>query len=388
MKIIIAPDSFKGSLSSEEAGKIIERAFSAASVDRGIAEPEFIRFAMADGGEGTCDSLGAGKVSARGICGPDGEPIDSFYGLLSGDGGEKSAVIEMAACAALTQTRLRDPLRTTTFGVGELILRAIDSGIRDIILTLGGSATNDGGCGMAAALGVKFFDEASGSFIPAGGTLEKIARIDLSDCEKRTEGCRFTAMCDVKNPLFGPNGAAFVFAPQKGADENAVRLLDRGLRHFADIVLRDTGEDISSIQGAGAAGGMGGGVAAFLHGELKSGAGVILDAKGFDSKLQGASLVISGEGRFDSQSGGGKVISEIAGRCAKAEVSPGQRVPLLIFAGSCEDGVKDGVKDGASSTSAICIQRGAVSLEDAMKNAGKYLYETAYNTAKLIFFHI
>ena len=232
------------------------------------------------------------------VKGPYFEKLDAFYGILP-DG--RTAVIEMAACAGLPLVGERkNPLLTTTYGVGELILDAARRGCRKIIVGLGGSATNDAGCGMAAALGVRF-EGKGGSFIPTGGTLSDVKKITVN-LPPELCGVEIVAMCDIDNPLYGEKGAACIFAPQKGADAGAVRLLDEGLIHISKIIKRDLGVDVSAIPGGGAAGGMGAGMVAFLGSSLRPGIETVLDTVGFDRALQGADLVLTGEGRLDTQS--------------------------------------------------------------------------------------
>ena len=238
----------------------------------------------------------------------------------------------MAAAAGLPQVgTLRCPGTATTYGVGELIAHAAHSGCKRILLGLGGSATNDGGCGCAAALGVGFLDADGQSFVPVGDTLGRIARIDTAKADELLRGVEITVMCDVSNPLYGPTGAAYVFAPQKGADAEKVKSLDAGLRHFGDVIRSQLGIDVSAMPGAGAAGGMGAGCVALLGGMIQSGIDAVLDVTGFDRQLEGADLVITGEGRIDSQSAGGKVISGVARR------TKAKGIPLIAIAGGIAD---------------------------------------------------
>ena len=365
MKVVICPDSFKGSLSAAEAAERIGEAAKAVSpAIRTVLIP------VADGGEGTADALGAGKRFCT-VKSADFTDMEAFWGEL-GD----TAVIELASCAGLPLTKLRDPEKTTTYGVGELILHALDAGKRDFVIGLGGSSTNDMGCGMASALGVRFYDREGNSFVPTGGTLAKIARIDLSGRDPRIAECRFTTMCDVTNPLYGEKGAAYVFAPQKGADPEAVRRLDAGLRSAAELLRRDCGLDLAGIPGTGAAGGCGAGVIAFLSSELKSGIDVVLDLKEFDREIADADLVLTGEGKFDSQSLDGKVVSGIAKRTVKTNT------PLVVLAG-CAAETPECYDRGV--TAVFSIQRRALPLEEAMKVNGESLYKTAYNILKLFF---
>ncbi len=327
MRILIAPDSFKGTLTAREVCDIIGEAFKEV-----IPDCEITKLPAADGGEGLCaclhDILGGERLCAE-VCGvfPDSR-ITAEYVILP----DKTAVVEMAACAGLPLAGERkNPLKTTTYGVGELLLDAKKNGAKKILLGLGGSATNDCGAGMAAALGWKFLDENAKEFIPVGESLINIRKIEKTETDYSLP---VTAACDVTNPLFGKNGAAFVFAPQKGADAEAVDLLDRGLQNIADVIYRDLGLSVAEKAGAGAAGGMGAGVHAFLSASLKSGANILLDAANFEKKCQNADLVVTGEGRLDSQSADGKVISCVALRAEKL----GKRV--IAVCGSKGDGAE------------------------------------------------
>lgn len=332
-----------------------------------IPHAKIIKIPVADGGEGSIDALGAKKEFLT-VSGPLLEPCNSFIGLM-----QDTAVIEMAACSGLSLVKGReDPTKTTTYGVGELILHALDLGYRDILLCLGGSCTNDCGCGMLAALGGVFYNNDQKSFIPVGGTLKNIADIDLSGLDKRIFSSRIRAMCDVDNPIYGSNGAAYIFAPQKGADSECVELLDNGLRHFSEICKVKLGKDISSLRGGGAAGGMGAGVFAMLGGELISGIDAVLDITHFEEKLSGADLIISGEGRFDSQSFSGKVISGISKRA--------HGIPLVALCG-CVDRDIDDLRDICSVFS---IQSEPVPFNEAVPHSRRDLYFTSKNLARLI----
>lgn len=364
-RIIIAPDSFKGTLSASEAAEIMRTA--AVHV---VPDAEVILIPIADGGEGTIDALRAEKIYST-ATGPFFDRIDTFWGELNG-----SAVIESAACCGLPLVAGKEnPAATTTYGVGELIGEALDRNFSDIIIALGGSSTNDAGCGMAAALGVRFIGDC-GDFIPTGGTLDKVLNIDITNRDMRLRGVTVMAMCDVKNPLYGKNGAACIFAPQKGAGADMVRILDNGLFHISRVIKRDLGIDVSSLEGAGAAGGMGAGVVAFLGGILKSGIDIILDTVNFDDRLRGASLVLTGEGRFDSQSLNGKVIGGIAKRTKKAGV------PLIAIAGSAED-AKNCYDSGI--TAVFSIQRKPLPFCEAIQETKRNLYLTTENVIRTFF---
>ena len=324
-KCVVVSDSFKGTVSSREICKIAQRV-----IPRHFPACEVVCIPVADGGEGTVDcfiqAMGAQRVEVT-VTNALGEKSAAAYARIG-----ELAIIEMAAAAGLPQVgALRCPGTATTYGVGELIAHAVDSGCRKILLGLGGSATNDGGCGCAAALGVRFYDAAGQSFIPVGDTLGRIARIDTAKADELLRSVEITVMCDVTNPLYGPTGAAYVFAPQKGADAEKVKSLDAGLRHFGDVIRSQLGIDVSRMPGAGAAGGMGAGCVALLGGTIQSGIDAVLDVTGFDRQLEGADLVITGEGRIDSQSADGKVISGVARR------TRAKGVPLIAIAGGIAD---------------------------------------------------
>ena len=324
-KCVVVSDSFKGTVSSREICEIAQRV-----IPRHFPACEVVCIPVADGGEGTVDcfiqAMGAQRVEVT-VTNALGEKSAAAYARIG-----ELAIIEMAAAAGLPQVgALRCPGTATTYGVGELIAHAVDSGCKRILLGLGGSATNDGGCGCAAALGVRFYDAAGQSFVPVGDTLGRIARIDTAKADELLRSVEITVMCDVTNPLYGPTGAAYVFAPQKGADAEKVKSLDAGLRHFGDVIRSQYGLDVSAMPGAGAAGGMGAGCVALLGGTIQSGIDAVLDVTGFDRQLEGADLVITGEGRIDSQSADGKVVSGVARR------TRAKGIPLIAIAGGIAD---------------------------------------------------
>lgn len=323
-KWILMPDSFKGTMSSLEICRLMREALL-----RHVPDAEVVSIPVADGGEGSVEAflaaMGGHRVEVP-CTGPDFRKISGFYGLLA-DG--YTAVIEMAAAAGLPLMEGRLCAEgATTYGVGELILAAIRDGARRIILGLGGSATNDGGCGCAAALGVEFLDAEGKPFVPVGGTLDRIAAIRLREAEKLLRDVKITAMCDIDNPLYGPTGAAYVFGPQKGADAATVEFLDGQLRAFDAMLRRELGRCVAEVPGAGAAGGFGAGMLAFFRAELQPGIEAVLDMVGFDRLLRGCDLVITGEGQLDSQSIRGKVISGVGRR------SYWRGVPVVVIAGS------------------------------------------------------
>ena len=345
-KILLVPDSFKGTMSSTEICSIMEGV-----IRKFYPEAEIIGIPVADGGEGSVDAflsaLGGEKKFAT-VQGPFGDKMKSFFGILK-DG---TAVIEMASCAGLPLAgNEKNPCLTTTYGAGELIGAALEAGCGKVILGIGGSATNDGGCGAAAALGVKFFDKDGNSFVPVGGTLHRIERIDKTGLDDRLKKTELVTMCDIDNPLCGENGAAYIFGPQKGADVKMVKLLDEGLRHLAEVVKRDFSVDIAETPGAGAAGGMGYGMKVFLNSTIQMGIETVLDTVNFDGLLKDADCVFSGEGKIDSQSLRGKVVIGIAKRTKKA------KVPLIALVGAIDDGIDAAYDCGV--TAIYCINRKA-----------------------------
>lgn len=324
-KCIIISDSFKGTLSSLDICQIARLVFADV-----MPKCELVTIPVADGGEGTVDcfiqAMRAVPVTVS-VHGPFGTPVCATYARM-GD----TAVIEMAAAAGLSLVGdHKDPSKASTYGVGEMIAHAVAQGCREIYLGIGGSATNDGGCGCAAALGVRFSDAVGAAFVPTGSMLKRIRNIDIAPAREMLRGIPLRVMCDVTNPLYGTNGAAYVFGPQKGADSEMVQELDEQLMAFAQTLQRELGINISNLPGAGAAGGMGAGCVALLGGELSSGIDAVLSIVGFEEQLKDADLVISGEGRLDSQSFQGKVVSGIARRTSAAHV------PLVILAGIVDD---------------------------------------------------
>ncbi len=369
-KCIVISDSFKGTISSLEICRIARE-----SIPKFFPQCQVLTVPVADGGEGTVDcfveAIGAQRVKAV-VTGPYGEPIQASYGRKDG-----CAIIEMAAAAGLPMVgERRDPARTTTYGVGQLIAHAVEHGCREILLGLGGSATNDGGCGCAAALGVKFYDRQGAEFVPTGLTLDHIHKIDVSRARERLEGVTITVMCDVDNPLYGPRGAAYIFAPQKGADQDMVAQLDEGLRKLDKAIQMSLNCSVADLPGAGAAGGMGGGCVAFLGARLKSGIESVLDTIGFDAMLEGTDLVITGEGRIDSQSVHGKVISGIAGR-----IKP-RNIPLLALVGGIAEDAAAGYDLGV--TAMFSIDRSAQDFWEYAPKSAVYYQRTLEDILRLI----
>lgn len=340
---ILVPDSFKGTLSAIEVCNIMK-----SSIKNLYKDANIISVPVADGGEGTVDAflyaLGGEKKSIWVSDAFNEQKILAHYAMLKDD----IAIIEMATCAGLPLVKNRlEPDKTTTFGVGELIIDAINSGAKKIILGLGGSATNDGGCGMAAALGVKFKDEQDQEFIPTGGTLSQIYKIDMNNIYPKIKDVEFISMCDVDNPLCGKLGASAVFAPQKGADEDMVKLLDEGLAHLAKIIKRDLHIEVKDIKGAGAAGGLGAGSIAFLQSKLTKGIDVILDMIKFDELVSKADIVFTGEGKFDSQSLHGKVVMGVANRSQK------YKTPVIVVTGAIGENIQEAYNKGITAIFSI-----------------------------------
>lgn len=371
-KILLVPDSFKGTLSSRQVCQVM-----AGQLRRFFPQAQVKSIPVADGGEGSVEAFLAaagGERRTRTVTGPFGEPVDAFYGIL-GDG--RTAVIEMAACAGLPLAEGRlNPERATTYGVGELLLAAKEAGCTKAILGLGGSCTNDGGAGAAAALGAKFTRADGAAFIPTGGTLGEIAALDVSPVAQALQGMELTAMCDIDNPLYGDAGAAAVFAPQKGADAAMVARLDAGLRHLGQVSARCLGRDFSHLPGAGAAGGLGFGMAAFCGAQLRMGIDAVLDAVGFDSLLPGTDVVFTGEGKIDSQSARGKVVSGVAARCRKAGV------PVVAVVGQIGQGFEEMYQQGL--TAVFSINRAAQPFAESRFHAGENLALTMENIVRLL----
>ncbi len=366
MKILIAPDSFKGTLTAAEVCDIIGQAFKDT-----IKNAEITKLPAADGGEGLCACMRqilGGKTVKTSVRGVFGERMNAEYLMLS----DKTAVIEMAVCSGLPLAgKNKNPEKATTFGVGELINHAVSNGAEKIVLGLGGSATNDCGLGMASALGWRFSDKNGNDFVPTGETMCNITQITAPE---NILNIPVIAACDVENPLCGENGAAYVFAPQKGADDNMVKRLDGGLRHVADVIKNELHIDVLSVKGAGAAGGMGAGAVAFLNAELKKGIDILLNAADFDRKVSEADLIITGEGRLDSQSVNGKVISGVAQRAAM------QNKKVIAICGSEGNGAEEIKKLGVSELYFSCET--VKSFDEIIKTCKIDLYNISVKAAK------
>lgn len=374
MNIIVAIDSFKGSLSSLTAGTAAEQGIHRALPDASVAVKP-----VADGGEGTVAALVSGLKGTFvtiPVTGPLGQPVEATYGILP----DQTAVIEMAEAAGLplVPKETRNPMKTTTYGVGELILHALDQGCRNFIIGIGGSATNDGGTGMLCALGCHFRKADGKDLAPGAYELPELASIDRSGIDPRLAESHFAIACDVTNPLCGPQGASAVFAPQKGADSGMVLKLDAALSHLADVSGEALGKDLRDRPGAGAAGGLGFAFAAYLEGDLRPGVDIVLDAVLPEEQLEDADIVVTGEGRFDGQTAMGKAPVGIARR-AKAH-----HCKVFVLAGSVEpDGVYTLQKDEPLVDGVFSILPGVLLLEDAM--CEDTAYENMCFTAEQVF---
>lgn len=372
MKIVVAPDSYKGSLSAEEVGNTIKKAFSLE-----IPDAEVVVLPMADGGEGTLDAL---LFATKGVkvdtmaTGPLGEKIHTGYGIL-GDG--KTAVIEMAHVAGLPmipEGKL-NPMLTTTFGVGELIREAINKGLRHFIIGLGGSATNDGGMGMLQALGAVFLNQNGEMVKPLGGSLSEIATADFAALHPLLKECSFTIASDVENPLCGPTGASHVFGPQKGATAEQVLLLDKGMKNYAGVVERALGLNLKNQAGAGAAGGLGFGFLA-LGAKIESGSRLVAEAIGLEAQIKEADWVITGEGQSDEQTLFGKVPFYVAGLAKKYNVG------TVLISGGLGKGHEQLLEH---FTSCHSVANAPMSLEQAIADATPLLFSCAQNIVRLIY---
>lgn len=375
MKIIIAPDSFKGCMSARQAAEAMEH-----GVHHVLPDAECVLVPMADGGEGTVQSLvdaTGGTLLEATVTGPLGTPVHAQYGML-GDG--CTAVIEMAAASGIgyVDETTRDPRITTTYGVGELILDALDHGATAFILGLGGSATNDGGAGMAQALGAHLLD-AQGNELPFGGAaLAGLAAIDVSDLDSRIATADIRLASDVTNPLTGPQGASSVFGPQKGADASMVAELDAALHHYASIVARDFGRDVETVPGAGAAGGLGAGFLAFTGARMQSGVSLVVETTGLKTLAAGADWCFTGEGGIDSQTQYGKTPIGVA-RALK-EAAP--HCPVVAFAGNVGSGVEELYSQGIDAV--FGIVPGPQNLRQALACGAENLERCAANVTRLI----
>lgn len=373
MKFVLAPDSFKESMTAKEAAEAMER-----GIKKVIPEAECVLVPMADGGEGTVQSLvdaTEGEIIEVLVTGPKGNKVKAVFGIL-GDG--ETAVIEMASASGihLVKKEERNPLLTTTYGTGELIKAALDKKVKRIFIGIGGSATNDGGAGMIQALGAKLLDEEGKEIGFGGGSLERLQKIDLRGLDERLKDVIIEVACDVTNPLTGPRGASQVFGPQKGATPEMVEKLDRNLAHYAEIIRKDLNKDIENVPGAGAAGGLGAGLMAFLNAKLKRGVELVIKYTSLEEKMKGASYVFTGEGSVDSQTVFGKTPYGVAATAQKLGI------PVIAFAGRIGDGAEVLYDKGINSI--VGIMPGAASIEEALKQGAVNLERTAENISRIL----
>lgn len=373
MKIVIASDSYKGSLDSSQANEAMRK-----GVLRVFEDAEIKCIPIADGGEGTVDAVMTccgGSYCYETVTGPDGREVIARYGILP----DKSAVIEMAAASGLPLVQDVTPdavMNSTTYGTGQLIASALDKGCRKIYIGIGGSATNDGGIGMLQALGVSFLDADNREVGFGGKYLDKIARIDISNLDSRIRETELVVMSDVTNPLCGENGAAVVYGPQKGATEEEIAILDKGLAQFAELICQMNLPDIRNLPGAGAAGGLGGGLVSFLGAEIRPGIKAILEIADFEKSVQWADLILSGEGRIDGQSANGKVVSGIA------EIAGKYNVPVIAICGSVEKDAREIFEKGISGMEAAVCR--PVTLEKAMDEAEQNVIDAAERVMQMV----
>ena len=371
MKIVIAPDSFKESLSASEVANAIEAGFIGV-----FPNSDILKLPVADGGEGTTEALISatqGRYFSTQVMGPMGEFINASWAML---GNSKTAVIEVAKACGLSLVPLenRNPMSATSHGVGELILAAVNKGANHIIVGLGGSACNDGGAGFLQALGVRLLDISGKQLNRGGGSLSSLASIDSSRIDSRLQGVSFEVACDVNNPLLGPQGASVIFASQKGADHEMIDQLDANLTHYSDILTNTIKKDVSEVPGSGAAGGIGSAFLAFLNAELKSGINIVLDAMNFEHHIEDADLVVTGEGRFDSQSIRGKAPIGVA-KCAKRN-----RCLVFMIAGSVADDER--LKDKNDIDRVFSVVSKQLTLEQALANPSESITLTSISAAK------
>ena len=373
MKIVIAPQAFKGSLSALNVANAVQK-----GVRRIFPDAQILTCPVADGGDGTLETLvesSGGKIIETNVADPTGKPIVAQWGAM-GDG--NTAVIEMARTSGLALLTLeeRDPLNATTYGLGEIIVSALNKGFRKFIVGIGGSATNDAGAGMAQALGIRLMDREGRNLVFGGAALQNLSVIDTSSIDQRVLESNFQIACDVNNPLTGPEGASAVYGPQKGATEENVRQLDSALGVFAEVTKRDLGKDISNLEGAGAAGGLGAGMIAFVEGHLRAGVDIVLDTVNLAEKLESADLVITGEGSIDFQTVYNKAPIGVA-RMAKA-----RGIPTIGISGML--GKNYQIVHNHGIDAALSIANGPISLEESLQNAPSLISEAVEESLRLI----
>ena len=373
MKIVIAPQTFKGSISALDAARAMRDGVSRAAPDAEIA-----LVPVADGGDGTLETLvegSGGEIRSIEVTGPLGERRAAEWGAM---GDRRTAVIEMARTSglALVPDADRNPLVTTTFGLGEAIASALDAGFRRFIIGIGGSATNDAGAGMSQALGVRLLDRAGADLPHGGAALANLCAIDMSGLDARIRECEMLVACDVNNPLTGPTGASAIYGPQKGATPQMVAQLDAALAHFARIALRDIGADISEVPGAGAAGGLGGGLIAFTNARLMAGVDIVLDTVNLDDFLQDADLVITGEGSIDHSTIYNKAPVGVAARAKQ------RGIPVVAIAGSLGSGFQDVREHGIDALAAITTA--PMTLDEASERAAELIADSTEQALRLM----
>jgi len=373
VRLLIAPQEFKGSLSAAEAARAI-----ADGLRRALPNADLDLAPMADGGPGTVDALvaaGGGRRLTTTVADPLGRPIEAAWGLLE-DG--STAVIEMAAASGLVLLRPeeRDARRASTYGTGQLIAAAMEAGCRRLIIGLGGSATNDGGAGMAQALGARLSDEEGRDLPPGGAALARLGRIDVSGLDTRLRHCQVLGATDVTNPLCGPHGASAIYGSQKGASPADVEELDAALAHYAAVIERDLGRQVAEVPGAGAAGGIGAGLLAFLDAELRSGAELVAEVVGLEKRIAAADLVVTGEGRLDAQTAYGKTVATVA-RLARR-----QGRPVVALAGRVDDA--QGACSALGLEAALAVGPGALPEAEAMARATELLSAAAESLGRLV----
>ncbi|MEE1378052.1 MAG: glycerate kinase [Oribacterium sp.] len=365
MKLLFASDSFKGTLTSDQTIELLTKA-----AEEVFGSCETSGVPVADGGEGTTDAVvkaRSGEIITVPVHGPLMEMEQGFYGRLS----DTEAILEMAAASGLPMVpeEKRNPLNTTTYGTGELLKAALDAGYTEIAIAIGGSATNDGGMGFASALGIRFLDQEGNVLEGRGENLEKVAHIDMSGLDPAVQKAHFTVMCDVTNPLCGPDGATYTFGKQKGGTPEILDRLEKGMQNYRDVIIREFGINPDEIQGSGAAGGLGAALKVFLHAEMKSGIETVLDLIDFDARLEGVDLVVTGEGRTDWQSCFGKVMQGVGDRSAK------HQVPVAALCGGLGPDYEKIYAHGICSI--MTTVDGPMPLKEALDNASELYYKGA-----------
>jgi glycerate kinase len=372
MKVLIAMDSFKGNLGSLDVARVVEE-----GIRRVYEDADIDKVAIADGGEGTVEAIVnclKGEYVKLEVEGPLNKKTVARYGIVKGE----TAIIEMAEASGLflISEEERNPLKTSTFGTGQLILDALERGCNKIVMGIGGSATNDGGLGMAKALGAMFLDKNGEAIGEGGGSLDKLEKIDLRNLHPRLKSVEFLVACDVNNPLCGEKGASAIYGPQKGATTDIISQLDKNLSHYADIIKRDVGVDVKDVPGAGAAGGLGAALIAFCGGRLLKGVEIVLDIVNIDERIKNVDVVITGEGRIDAQTANGKVPVGIAGRAKK------YNKPVFAIAGFIDNGAELVYKHGIDSIMSSMV--GPISVEESMNQSRKLIADASERLFRII----